>query len=207
MERLIKKIIQEEITNNKIILKEGVTVSESLQYHVDNNLRLTENVYRPFSDEYFNLINESRVRYENGEINLFGEDLWIVKTDIGKTAIYEGSEVWLDIPFIDEPEVINEAEYQGKNVELNKPKRGGSKKFYVYTRNPKTGKVVKVSFGAKSGGGKLSVKFKDPKRRKAFADRHNCATKKDKTSPGYWSCRLPRYAKALGLGNNMNTFW
>lgn len=207
MERLIKKIIQEEITNNKIILKEGVTVSESLQYHVDNNLRLTENVFRPFSDEYFNLINESRVRYENGEIDLFGEDLWIVKTDIGKTAIYEGSEVWLDIPFIDEPEIINEAEYQGKNVELNKPKRGGSKKFYVYTRNPKTGKVVKVSFGAKSGGGKLSVKFKDPKRRKAFADRHNCATKKDKTSPGYWSCRLPRYAKALGLGNNMNTFW
>jgi hypothetical protein len=140
---------------------------------------LTENVYRPFSDEYFNLINESRVRYENGDINLFGEDLWIVKTDIGKTAIYEGSEVWLDIPFIDETEVINEAEYQGKNVELNKPKRGGSKKFYVYTKNPKTGKVVKVSFGAKSGGGKLAVKFKDPKRRKAFADRHNCATKKD----------------------------
>ena len=133
--------------------------------------------------------------------------IYFVKTDIGKTAIYEGSEVWLDIPFIDETEVINEAEYQGKNVELNKPKRGGSKKFYVYTKNPKTGKVVKVSFGAKSGGGKLAVKFKDPKRRKAFADRHNCATKKDKTSPGYWSCRLPRYAKALGLGNNMNTFW
>jgi hypothetical protein len=207
MERLIKKIIQEETTKNKIILKEGVTVSEGLQYHIENNLRLTENVYRPFSDEYFNLINESRVRYENGDINLFGEDLWIVKTDIGKTAIYEGSEVWLDIPFIDETEVINEAEYQGKNVELNKPKRGGSKKFYVYTKNPKTGKVIKVSFGAKSGGGKLAVKFKDPKRRKAFADRHNCATKKDKTSPGYWSCRLPRYAKALGLGNNMNTFW
>ena len=207
MERLIKKIIQEETTKNKIILKEGVTVSEGLQYHIENNLRFTENVYRPFSDEYFNLINESRVRYENGDINLFGEDLWIVKTDIGKTAIYEGSEVWLDIPFIDETEVINEAEYQGKNVELNKPKRGGSKKFYVYTKNPKTGKVVKVSFGAKSGGGKLAVKFKDPKRRKAFADRHNCATKKDKTSPGYWSCRLPRYAKALGLGNNMNTFW
>lgn len=207
MERLIKKIIQEETTKNKIILKEDVTVSEGLQYHIENNLRLTENVYRPFSDEYFNLINESRVRYENGDINLFGEDLWIVKTDIGKTAIYEGSEVWLDIPFIDETEVINEAEYQGKNVELNKPKRGGSKKFYVYTKNPKTGKVVKVSFGAKSGGGKLAVKFKDPKRRKAFADRHNCATKKDKTSPGYWSCRLPRYAKALGLGNNMNTFW
>jgi len=207
MKDIVKKIIQEEILKNRMILKEGVTVSENLQYHVDNNLKLCENVFRPFSDEFFNLINEVRTRYYNGEIDLSRQDLWIVKTDIGKTTMYEGSEVWLDIPFIDEPETINEAEYQGKKVELNKPKRGGSKKFYVYTRNPKTGKVVKVSFGAKDGGGKLSVKFKDPKRRKAFADRHNCSGKTDKTSAGYWSCRLPRYAKALGLGNNMNTYW
>ena len=94
---------------------------------------------------------------------------------------------------------LNEAEYQGKKVELGKPKRGGSKKFYVYVRNPKTGKVKKVSFGAKAGGGNLAVKLKDPKARKAFADRHNCEQKNDKTKAGYWSCRLPRYAKLLGL--------
>jgi hypothetical protein len=207
MENLIKKVLREELINNKITLTEGVIVSENLNYHIEKGLSLTENIFRPLSDEFFNLINEARVRYENGEIDLPKNDIWLVKTDIGKTAIYEGSEVWLDVPFINEDELINEAEYQGKKVELNKPKRGGTKKFYVYTRNPKTGKVVKVSFGAKSGGGKLSVKFKDPKRRKAFADRHNCSSKTDKTSPGYWSCRLPRYAKALGLGNNMNTFW
>ena len=94
---------------------------------------------------------------------------------------------------------LNEAEYQGKKVEIGKPKRGGSKKFYVYVRNPKTGKVKKVSFGAKSGGGNLAVKLRDPKARKAFADRHNCEQKNDKTKPGYWACRLPRYAKLLGL--------
>ena len=94
---------------------------------------------------------------------------------------------------------LNEAEYQGKKVELGKPKRGGSKKFYVYVKNPKTGKVKKVSFGAKAGGGNLAVKLKDPKARKAFADRHNCEQKNDKTKAGYWSCRLPRYAKLLGL--------
>jgi len=94
---------------------------------------------------------------------------------------------------------IREAEYQGKKVEIGKPKRGGSKKFYVYVRNPKTGKIKKVSFGAKSGGGNLAVKLKDPKARKAFADRHNCEQKNDKTKPGYWACRLPRYAKLLGL--------
>ena len=99
-----------------------------------------------------------------------------------------------------------EAEYQGKKVELNKPKRGGSKKFYVYTKNPKTGKVKKVSFGAASGGGSLAVKLKDPKARKAFADRHNCDQKNDKTKAGYWSCRLPRYAKSLGLSGG-GTWW
>jgi hypothetical protein len=101
---------------------------------------------------------------------------------------------------------LTEAEYQGKKVELGKPKRGGSKKFYVYVKNPKTGKVKKVSFGAKAGGGNLSVKLKDPKARKAFADRHNCEQKNDKTTPGYWSCRLPRYAKLLGLSGG-GRFW
>jgi hypothetical protein len=101
---------------------------------------------------------------------------------------------------------IGEAEYQGKDVDLNKPKRGGSKKFYVYTKNPKTGKVIKVSFGAKDGGGNLAVKLKDPKARKAFADRHDCENKNDKTKAGYWSCRLPRYAKALGLSGG-GTWW
>lgn len=98
--------------------------------------------------------------------------------------------------------VMKEAEYRGKDVDLNKPKRGGSKKFYVYTKNPKSGNVIKVEFGAKGGGQNLSVKLKDPKARKAFADRHNCDQKKDKTKAGYWSCRLPRYAKQLGLSGS-----
>lgn len=89
--------------------------------------------------------------------------------------------------------------FKVKKLKQVNQKRGGSKKFYVYVRNPKTGKVKKVSFGAKSGGGNLAVKLKDPKARKAFADRHNCEQKNDKTKPGYWACRLPRYAKLLGL--------
>ena len=100
--------------------------------------------------------------------------------------------------------VIEEAEYQGKKVELGKVKRGGTKKFYVYVKDPTSGNIRKVSFGDTTG---LTVKFKDPARRKAFADRHNCSTKKDKTKPGYWSCNLPKYAKQLGMGDNMNTYW
>ena len=98
---------------------------------------------------------------------------------------------------------LDEAEFKGKDVPLNKPKRGGSKAYYVYVRDPKTKKIKKVSFG--SGG--LRAKIKNKEARNAFAARHKCKDKKDRTKAGYWSCNLPRYAKALGLGANMNTFW
>ena len=90
-----------------------------------------------------------------------------------------------------------------KDPPIGKPKRGGSKAYYVYVRDPKTKKVKKVSFG--SGG--LRAKIKNKEKRNAFAARHNCKNKKDRTKAGYWSCNLPRYASALGLGANMNTFW
>ena len=90
-----------------------------------------------------------------------------------------------------------------KDPPLNKPKRGGSKAYYVYVRDPKTKKIKKVSFG--SGG--LRAKIKNKEARNAFAARHNCKNKKDRTKAGYWSCNLPRYAEQLGLGSKMNTFW
>lgn len=99
---------------------------------------------------------------------------------------------------------VDEAKYQGKKVKLNKPQRGGSKKFFVYTKNPKTGKVVKVSFGGTTG---LKAKINNAEARKSFAARHNCATKKDKTKSGYWSCRLPRYASLLGLKSSFGGYW
>lgn len=91
-----------------------------------------------------------------------------------------------------------------KTPELNKPKRGGAKKFYVYVRDPKTKNIKKVSFGDTTG---LSAKINNPKARKAFADRHDCKNKKDKTKAGYWACRLPRYAKLLGLKGSYSGFW
>ena len=98
---------------------------------------------------------------------------------------------------------IPEAEYKGKKVQSNKPKRGGSKKFYVYVKNPKTGNVKKVSFGDTG----LSVKIKKKGARASFAARHKCASKKDKTKAGYWSCNIGRYWKSLGGGSNFSGYW
>lgn len=78
-----------------------------------------------------------------------------------------------------------EAKYQGRTVPLGKPMRGDSKKFKVYVKNPKTGKVIKVNFGAKG----MNIKKNNPVRRKAFRARHNCANPGPRTKARYWSCR------------------
>ena len=82
---------------------------------------------------------------------------------------------------------LQDAEYQGKKVQLGKPIRGGSKKFYVYVKDPKTKNVKKVSFGDTTG---LSIKRDDPKRRKNFRARHNCSNPGPRTKARYWSCRM-----------------
>lgn len=99
---------------------------------------------------------------------------------------------------------LNEAEYQGKKVQIGKPKRGGAsgKKFYVYVMDK--GKVKKISFGD-SGG--LSSKVNNPKARQAFSKRHNCPQKTDRTKASYWSCRIGRYWKSLGGSKNFSGYW
>ena len=96
---------------------------------------------------------------------------------------------------------LNESKDKKKKP-IGKPKRGGSKKFYVYVRNK--GKVEKVSFGGTTG---LSVKINDPKARQAFAKRHRCSEKTDRTKPSYWSCRIGRYWKQLGGAKNFSGYW
>ena len=177
-------------------------LSEGLQYHIDKQIPLFETVYRIGSEKHLLLIKEARKMYSRGVIDLCEDDEHLIKTHLGEFDLYEGVSVPLDLPMLEEDEV-SEAEFKGKDVSLNKPKRGGSKAYYVYVRDPKTKRVKKVSFG--SGG--LRAKIRNSKAKKAFAARHRCATKKDRTSPGYWSCNLPRYAQALGLGANSNTFW
>jgi len=75
----------------------------------------------------------------------------------------------------------------------------------VYVKDPKTGNVKKITFGDQKGG--LSSKINDRDAAANFASRHNCDTKSDKMKPGYWSCRLPKYAKDLGLKGGGSYFW
>lgn len=112
---------------------------------------------------------------------------------------YEGKWVPLESPMVE----MTEAKYDGREVELNQPKRGGDAKYYVYVKNDK-GNVIKIQFGDTTG---LSAKINDKDAAASFAARHKCDTKTDKTKAGYWACRLPRYAKQLGLKGGGNYWW
>jgi hypothetical protein len=81
--------------------------------------------------------------------------------------------------------LLAEAKYKGRTVKLNKPMRGDVKKFKVFVRDPNTGNIKKVNFGDK----KMRIKKSNPKRRKSFRARHNCANPGPKTKARYWSCR------------------
>ena len=126
--------------------------------------------------------------------------------DIGEFALYEGVWVPLDYPIMEgNEEHLNEAEYQGKKVELNKPKRGGDG-AYVYVNSGKKNKdgtirVKKVSFGS-SMPDAMGDSDAHKKRRKSYGDRHNCSDKDDKTKAGYWSCRATKF-----FGRDIAGWW
>jgi hypothetical protein len=174
--------------------KKDTPISEAIEYHRENDLSIKENIFRPHSENYYAFFRECRSKWLLGEMDVTDPfDKMLMESDAGMLDIYEGEQVPLDIPLVEED-----------NKELNKPKRGGSKKFYVFVKDPSTGNVKKVSFGDTSG---LKAKIDDPEARKSFAARHKCSQQKDKTTAAYWSCRLPYYAKELGLEGGGSFFW
>ena len=206
-----------KFSKNKLqqMIVENILLSEGLRYHLDQSISLCENIYRPGSERFFSLICEARKWYNEGHLSLLEEDIDLINSDLGEWAIFEGEEVALDFPIeVEVSQLMQEGRkkrkskkkksgtlYQGRKVMLNKPKRGGKKKFYVYVRNPKTGKVKKISFGAKG----MTTGLRDPDRRKSFKARHNCEDKNDKTKAGYWSCRIGRHPKVTGAP--YTTWW
>jgi hypothetical protein len=166
---------------------------------------------------YFDKIQESLNEVEIGDTvkidKNYGGGKGVVDDKRGSYVIINGesyheSDVKVTKSSLDERintilEAKKKDKKEKKDPPLNKPERGGSKAYFVYVRDPKTKKIKKVSFG--SGG--LRAKINNKQARNAFAARHKCSTKKDRTTAGYWSCNLPRYADQLGLGSKMNTFW
>jgi len=176
----------------KMSISEFDDVQAAIREHVAKRVPFTECMFRPGSTAFTEFYRQ--VRECADKLNLDWEDQELIATDIGECIMVEGEIVALDVPMIEEEE-LDEAEYQGRKVKLNSPKRGGSKKFYVYVMNKKTGRVKKISWGDTTG---LSVKANNRGAVKSFVARHKCKQANDKMTARYWSCRTPRY-KALGV--------
>lgn len=179
----------ESLNINRMVLSNyDVMVSEGLQYHLDNQIPLNENVYRYGSEEYFNLINEVRSLHKESNIDLSTMDEELVKQSIGDKGVYEGKDVWLNFPM--EEVRLYEAKHNGREVSLNSPKKTGSQNYVYVTGCLKDkSKVKKITYGSA-----MKDKLKDPDRRKAFAARHGCEglSLKDKCTKKYWACRKPK---------------
>jgi hypothetical protein len=169
--------IMREATTPLTISEDDSVLSEGLKYHIENNLSISTSVFRIGSDSWCDLVNEVRKLNDQGLIEVNDNDQFILMTEAGGKGIY-----------------------QGKEVPLDSPKRGGSKKFYVFVnsgRKNAEGRVIakKIAWGDPN----LTVKNQSDERRKSFLARHKCSTKKDRTTPGWWACNVNRYAKQLGL--------
>ena len=191
----LTKIIQEEL---QIAL-----LSEGLRHHIDTATPLTKNIYRVGSDAYFNIISEARVAYKKGiYIPLNEEEKEMLNSELGEWAMFEGERVPLDFPMYVETLDEKKKKKKKKNPPIGKPMKGsGGKKYQVYVKNKKTGRVKKISYGDSKGG--LKGNWNSAEARSNFASRHNCAEKKDRTKAGYWACRAHK-----DFGTNVpGRFW
>lgn len=177
-------------------------ISESLSYHLKHEIDLLDSVFRIGSDSWLNCVNEARSLWEEESIELGDDDLFLISTEAGSKGIFEGEEVQLDVPFEiyhdEDEEDLYEAEYQGKKVDLNKPRRmSGKHKFRVFTKNDK-GRVVKVEWGQPGA----TIKNDNPEASRSFRARHKCKTPGPRWKARWWACNVGRYAKLLGLKSN-----
>jgi|TARA_B100001094_G_scaffold178442_1_gene172474 hypothetical protein len=133
------------------------------------------------ADNYANLLANCLL-----EAGLEDFDIEIsTSNEIEEEETYEGNEFYEEYETMHfNEDQIDEAEYQGRKVSLGKPMRGDVKKFKVFVKKP-NGNVVKVNFGDPN----MRIKKSNPKRRKSFRARHNCANPGPRHKARYWSCR------------------
>ena len=192
LRELIKEALETQL-DRTLVLKENTNISDALKYHIDNGMSLTDNVFRVYSESYFDLVNEVRELYNEGKIELNEEDRLMIESDLGRKVKVGKEYIYLDAPYIYETETEENILSEDKVHRTS----GEPKKFAVYVKG-KTGGIKKITFGGHS----LKVITENKKDVKSFKALHKCSQKKDRTTAGYWSCNVGRYAKQLGLSSS-----
>ena len=204
--------LYEESWSNPMEVSEGIDVSDDLQYHLDNKIALGEGLFRYGSDSYVRLYTEVKTLNDLNAIKLNENDEKLIEDFTNQSVIIEGERILLNLIIENDVEHILEEGDKYKGKKSNSPSRGagGGKAYKVFVPgcNAKTKSnprgIKKISFG--SGG--LKAKLSNKEAKKSYNARHGCSKGRhnDKCKAGYWSCRLPRYAKKLGLSGG-GTWW
>jgi hypothetical protein len=192
----LQNLIQQEVDNEdepESYSDAFEYASNILSYAVDEFISLPGNEY--MADRYDEVLDYAKEEFGEDVMDVFRQ---LVGDDMGdfededemSETLYE--DIYGSVQSVDyEKEFLNEAEYQGRKVQLGKVMQGDVKKSKVYVKNDK-GKVVKVNFGfggTSAKGKRMTIKKNDPARRKAFRARHNCENPGPRWKPRYWSCR------------------
>tara|TARA_Y100000592_G_scaffold55519_1_gene87319 strand:- start:12778 stop:13938 length:1161 start_codon:yes stop_codon:yes gene_type:complete len=208
----IEETLYEDSWSNPMEISEGVEVSNNLQYHLDNKIALGEGLFRYGSDAYVKLYTEVKTLNDLNAIKLNENDEKLIEDFTNQSIIIEGERILLNLIIENDVERILEEGDKYKGKKSNSPSRGagGGKAYKVFVpgcaaktkSNPRG--IKKISFG--SGG--LKAKLSNKEAKKSYNARHGCSKGRhnDKCKAGYWSCRLPRYAKKLGLSGG-GTWW
>jgi hypothetical protein len=179
---------EREMVYEGMSLKKKAFVSKELKNHLDNKISLSESEFRSGSPKHIELLKEVKELYNKGLITLNETDEFIVNEFDPKPVKIKGiGEVYLGLiqeEYESDEQLLSEAVYKGRKVQLGKRMAGDVKKFKVYVRNEK-GNVVKVNFGQKG----VKIKKNNPARRKSFRARHNCTNPGPRWKARYWSCR------------------
>jgi hypothetical protein len=193
---VLQNLIQQEVDNEdepESYSDAFEYASNILSYAVNEFISLPGNEY--MADRYDDVLDYAKEEFGEDVMDVFRS---IVGDDMGDfededemfETLYEDE--YGSVQLVDyEREFMNEAEYQGRKVQLGKVMQGDVKKSKVYVKNDK-GKVVKVNFGfggTSAKGKRMSIKKNNPERRKSFRARHNCENPGPRWKPRYWSCR------------------
>ena len=193
----LQNLIQQEVDNEdepESYSDAFEYASNILSYAVDEFISLPGNEY--MADRYDDVLDYAKEEFGEDVMDVFRS---IVGDDMGDfededemfETLYEDEYGSVEETDFESDDSLNEAEYQGRKVQLGKVMQGDVKKSKVYVKNDK-GKVVKVNFGfggTSAKGKRMSIKKNNPERRKSFRARHNCENPGPRWKPRYWSCR------------------
>jgi hypothetical protein len=169
----------------------GIDLYETAQggtvFQIPLQRELSEDEANEYAEKLADLMFEQGYEDFDIEISAGDDDISEETYDDDDEFFEQYGEMWYN-----DDDIMDEAEYQGRKVQLGKPMQGDVKKFKVYVKDPKTGNVKKVNFGhggSSVKGKAMSIKKNDPARRRSFRARHNCDNPGPRTKARYWSCR------------------